>query len=509
MLHNLFEKIKQNKQKLINIAIIIFSVTLFVTLCSKCSFLYPFNDWVDSNVFFTVGKALTKGKVLYRDIYDQKGLYLFWMHSLAYFISEKSFIGIYLFELIFGYVFAYSIYKILTLYITEIKAIMCVPVICLLSYATNCFKMGDSAEEFVMPFIALSLYFILKYAKGGELTYFHQAAIGLFAGFTFWIKYTLCGFYLGIVIIAFILQYIKQGKARAAYGFLTEAAAVIVGSIPVFAYFGAHGAFKDLWVGYFYDNLFLYSAGYDNVNTGFFKKIGMALWAFIRSFYYGWLFYLSALPGLIYFIFAKSKTRLEKSVLFTVYGCGCFFVYAGGRGGAYYTLPFCIFSYTGFVALFDIKKLQELLVKAFSKVAKYIYCFAGGIILLSGVLAYALSMNTYMLFKDKDELLAYRFGKIVSEVPDATILNYECLDLGIYTVTGYIPSNKYFFKPNFNSDEITNEQNELVSEGKVDFVVSENVVPKDINNHYILLDSMVYRDSEHTATYYLYGLNKS
>ena len=39
-----------------------------LSICTKSSFLYPLNDWVDSNCFYTVGKSMVHGKVLYRDI---------------------------------------------------------------------------------------------------------------------------------------------------------------------------------------------------------------------------------------------------------------------------------------------------------------------------------------------------------------------------------------------------------------------------------------------------------
>ena len=42
-------------------------------ICSKNSPLYPMNDWVDVNCFFTVGRGITHGLVSYRDLYDQKG----------------------------------------------------------------------------------------------------------------------------------------------------------------------------------------------------------------------------------------------------------------------------------------------------------------------------------------------------------------------------------------------------------------------------------------------------
>mgnify|MGYP000054928960 FL=1 len=65
---------------------------LFMLICSKSSFLYPMNDWQDANCFFTVGKAMMNGKVLYKDIYEQKGPVLYFIHGIAYLISKTSFL---------------------------------------------------------------------------------------------------------------------------------------------------------------------------------------------------------------------------------------------------------------------------------------------------------------------------------------------------------------------------------------------------------------------------------
>ena len=50
---------------------------------TKSSFLYPLNDWVDSNCFYTMGKAMVHGKVLYRDLYEQKGPLLYMLHAVG------------------------------------------------------------------------------------------------------------------------------------------------------------------------------------------------------------------------------------------------------------------------------------------------------------------------------------------------------------------------------------------------------------------------------------------
>ena len=71
---------------------------LVITVCSRSSFLYPINDWVDSQCFFTTGRAMFNGSVLYRDIYEQKGPLLYFVHGLAGLVSETNFIGVYLVE---------------------------------------------------------------------------------------------------------------------------------------------------------------------------------------------------------------------------------------------------------------------------------------------------------------------------------------------------------------------------------------------------------------------------
>ena len=42
----------------------------FITICSPCSFLYIINEWSDANTLLNVGRAMAKGKVLYKEIYD-------------------------------------------------------------------------------------------------------------------------------------------------------------------------------------------------------------------------------------------------------------------------------------------------------------------------------------------------------------------------------------------------------------------------------------------------------
>ena len=66
-------------EKKSNIRYLLFTISaaLLLMLASRSSFLYIFNNWDDANSYFSVGKALFNGKMPYRDVFDQKGMYLY------------------------------------------------------------------------------------------------------------------------------------------------------------------------------------------------------------------------------------------------------------------------------------------------------------------------------------------------------------------------------------------------------------------------------------------------
>ena len=72
----------------------------FLTICSRSSFIYLFNNWDDSNSYFTMGKMMMNGGVIYRDLFDQKGPLLYFIYGLGYLLSHTSFSGVFLIEII-------------------------------------------------------------------------------------------------------------------------------------------------------------------------------------------------------------------------------------------------------------------------------------------------------------------------------------------------------------------------------------------------------------------------
>ena len=73
------------------IIIYCFIVSLLVLLlASKSSPLYPFNDWCDANAFFTMGKGLFNGKIIFKDLFEQKGPFLYLIYGIGYLIMYGS-----------------------------------------------------------------------------------------------------------------------------------------------------------------------------------------------------------------------------------------------------------------------------------------------------------------------------------------------------------------------------------------------------------------------------------
>jgi len=73
---------------------------LFLLIGTKSSPIYPINDWVDANAFFTMGKGLMNGLVPFKDLFEQKGPILYFIYGIGYLISNRTFFGIYLIEVL-------------------------------------------------------------------------------------------------------------------------------------------------------------------------------------------------------------------------------------------------------------------------------------------------------------------------------------------------------------------------------------------------------------------------
>ena len=211
------KKIFNKKNILIGLYALFISF-ICLSVASKNSFLYPFNDWVDANAFFTVGKSMMHGIVPYRDLFEQKGPLLYLIYGIGSLISFKSFLGIFILEVLFWTVALIYLYKILKLFLSTRVSLLILPIFMSLIVTTRAFTHGGSAEEFCVPFFFITLYYFIKHFKVKELTKKEMLLNGVIAGFILLIKYTLLGFWFGFTLAIFI-DYIMQKDYKKALAY--------------------------------------------------------------------------------------------------------------------------------------------------------------------------------------------------------------------------------------------------------------------------------------------------
>lgn len=450
----------------------VFAVAIVtITICSKSSPIYPFNDWVDSNCFMTVGKSMLHGLVPYRDLFEQKGPLLYMLHALAALISETSFIGVYFLEIISCTVFLIFSWKIIKLYElrSTINTLM-IPILAAVVYSAACFCHGDSAEELCLPMFAFAVYIALKSIRLHKYpTGFEFFAIGITAACVLWIKFSMLGFYGGW-FCALAIYAIKERKTKALFCMIVWiAVGVFVLTAPILIYFALNQALADLWTVYFYDNLFLYSS---TSNHFILISIAYNLLAGIKNI----LTYnqISALAiGIAFFALSKSK-KMECFAFASMVAFTALLVYAGGRRYTYYSLIFSAFAPVGMAVFSQLIQNISVQISVFNKLKWWRKGRSVIVCAVSFVFAFALSGNTYLLKYSKSDMPQYQFAEIIAQKENATLLNYGFLDGGFYTVAGIVPSCRYFCNLNIGLPEIMDTQNEFAEQGKVDFIVTRD-----------------------------------
>ncbi len=490
-------------------------------VCTRSSPLYPMNDWDDVNCFFTVGKGMFNGQVVYRDLYEQKGILLYFLHGLCWLVSHRGFIGVFILELIACTAFLYYAYRTMRLWCSRL-CILSLPILFTLICNSNSFINGDSAEELCFPLLAFGLYIGLRAVRTDTPVCLRDAIlIGITSGAVLWIKFTMLGMYLGwFWVPAFLLIRKKDFK-----GLLKLFGGIVLGvaliTLPFFLYFAYNGALSDWFEVYFYNNIFLY-----HPQTASWGDRLAKIWREAVTYLgYNWGYGVFISIGLVgTLLFRRWREKVQILLCFLP---AAFFVFYGVSIYLYYVLILAVFAPIGMVSILRLlsllrvaaiyggekyypklcRKIREK--RALPAVRRVVLPILSVILclgLLGGSFLYSKSScpNANLLFVKKEELPQFRFAEIINRKENATLLNYAFLDGGFYTAAGILPNCRFFCRLNMdNLPEMMDTQNEYVREGKVDFVIT---CDRQMSNpHYLLVDTASYPyRADVIYTYYLY-----
>lgn len=480
---------------------------LFIGLASKSSPLYPLNDWVDVNCFFTMGRSLLDGLVPYRDLYEQKGPVLYFIFAIIALFSRHSYVGVYFVEVLTYGLFLYFSGKIAALYLGNTRwCYIITAVIGALIPMSWSFTHGGSVEQHCLFMICYGLYTVLAAQKGKRALSRTEGIVnGIFAGMMLWIKYTMLGFYFGLAM-AILVWYLTDRTLRKKL--LTTIGHFFIGiglvSIVVFAYFAWHGALGDLFTVYFYNNIFLYPAQVEGSHWTLMLSCLSGAIRYNRC--YGWMLLLGLL-WIVKQIVVRWKSSLVLILSFAFLTVG---TYWGCRGYDYYGLIFAAFVVFGLILIVEILRLLtvERLLRLFDISPVVFPCAL--LLTVTVLLGFALNedRNLYMTRYSKEDTPQYQFAQIINTVESPTLLNYGFLDGGFYYAADATPACRFYCYFNINAPDMWETQNTCIQNGDADFIVTRKYQLEQYSvdtRHYELVAQVTFPFQQNLEfTYYLY-----
>ncbi|MEG1890663.1 MAG: hypothetical protein RR301_04555 [Clostridia bacterium] len=454
--------------------------------CSMSSPAYPINDWTDANIYFTIGKGMTRGMVVYRDLYDHKGPLLYALHALCALLSPMSFLGVFLLEVFCAAAFLRSAYRLFTLYGVRRAAYFALPALALVVYTSYSFQQGDSAEELCLPLLAATLCDLCAYFKAGAPSRpdaRQLARNGFLFGCVFWMKFTMIGLHAAY-LAALFFALCTRGEWRQAFrcvgwffvGFL-------LATLPWLCYFGVNGAVLDWLKTYLYDNLFLYSTSDSSI--GLFSRAKDMLKSGLAWVCENPQYSLLTFIGVAWSALRRGAARIERLPAAFAAALCALGVFIGGKSYPYYGLVLAAFAPLGFIplCLWLDRRLNAL---ATQRRKPFALCAL--VCAVCVALCPVLSPNVARSFGlPREATMQYRFAAILNRYDQPTLLNYGFMDAGFYTACGIVPNVKYFHQTNVPLQEMLDEQVRYIDEGVCDFVVTRGKQPQSIAQHYELI----------------------
>ncbi len=478
---------------------------IFITICSKSSFLYPLNDWGDTNAYFTVAKGVLNGMVPYRDLVEQKGPIIFFVYAIAVMISSTSYFGVYLLEVICAYIFLRICLAILDLYIDITQ--YCYIVTFIISgvvYSSYNFCHGGSVEELYLCIFAYAIYLFLRYVEKSILPNSLEMLIwGLMAGVLFFTKFSLCIIYI-CAILCLVFHSIVEGELlklfrRSLYFIL----GCIIVSVLVILYFGMNQSLDEMFKYYFYNSTFNYLQSDKEVrkialseiykivtakrNLFFLTGLVISLiWLTIKKKYYILFFELLSMTSYIYLHYVVAMPR------------------------KYYALPLSIYGIFAICLLIEIIESKGIIISQLLKTSTYVFMI---------IYAVVVTDNNYMMLQSRDSRVQTIYADEMKSYgyKDFHMLYFGKLDEGFYQASGKLPNCRVFITTNFHGDELKNAQKQYISDRKIEFIVTESILcdskeydkvlnecESEYKNNIVPLDNFAYELIDERELYYEY-----
>ena len=202
-----------NKSKVnFNLIIIIYTFLLML-FCTNSSPIINFTS-IDSSVFFAIGRAMAKGKIMFKELFDHKGFYLYLFNYIAALISFKSALGIFIVETCFMSISALIIFKTCKIFYDDNRtAFLAMAVLMLFVLRTETYEGGNLTETYNIALEFIAIYLLLKdlYQENSQHRPLLMLGQGVLAGIAIGLRPNGALMWLPVgLLIGFDLLFIKR-----------------------------------------------------------------------------------------------------------------------------------------------------------------------------------------------------------------------------------------------------------------------------------------------------------
>ena len=258
LFHFILVVVMNNKFKKVLPYLVCFLVAFVTILSCSCitSFIYPKMALIpyynDGATFYLLGEGMAKGYMPYVEIFDHKGLYIFYYTAIAGVMGK---FGIFIIQVILVTVVEIFIYKSMKLFTDSWKLVASAMALFSILYAFSAQTPGDADLE--LPFATIMIYYYLKGIKNDDFIDFMYGNIcaGISAGISLNLRVSDA-----ILPFAFVCYYGYYAIKNKRIGCLVRDAGIVLSIIIVvtaipFIHAFTHGFFTEMINAVYLDNL--------------------------------------------------------------------------------------------------------------------------------------------------------------------------------------------------------------------------------------------------------------
>lgn len=437
---------KRKQDVLIGMGLLITSICFLLIASTSTTPLLKGVVTGDSATFQVIGKYWAQGILPYSQLWDLKGPLLFFINALGYMITGNRF-GIFALQIAFLFATQFFAYKTFRIEFRRGRAFVLTTLmlfIVILDYYGNT---GNEAEEYCLPFIMASFYFLYKWSKTCNLSVEHSPlaafVYGVCIGVCVFIRATnALGVCAAVFVIFFVLVYNKKW-VNLYHNLLAGLLGIAVIMLPFIIYFAYNGILYEMWDGTILYNISYAANSILNLTSMSGREVILLLIGYSSNF-------MLLITGIITFVSSRNK-RIPGIMWLLAGGIMIYWLYhsLGSLHYAVVSLPyFCLSINT----LYDVqrkckKKTEKIGIFLFCSIYILINVWGAGY----GVRRLGIDYYYNRLVGGSDYVselqtradVAISLLECIPAEDRKSVLLYNCYS-GIYLQADICPANKYF-----------------------------------------------------------------